>query len=74
MVFPAHNSKQLALKKELKTKLATLAFRCFLFLSKTKKVKYKASIKILNWAKKTTTIPIVAIGGIKFELIIKNFY
>ena len=34
---------------------------------KTKKVKYKASIKILNWAKKTTNIPIVAIGGIKFE-------
>ena len=34
---------------------------------KAKKAKYKASIKILNWAKKTTNIPIVAIGGIKFE-------
>jgi len=32
-----------------------------------KKTKYKASIKILNWTKKTTNIPIVAIGGIKFE-------
>ena len=37
------------------------------YLSKTKKAKYKANIKILKWTKKTTKIPIVAIGGIKFN-------
>ena len=37
------------------------------FTTKTKRVKYKASIKILNWSKKTTNIPIVAIGGIKLN-------
>ena len=35
--------------------------------SKTKKVKYKASIKLLKLAKKMTKIPIVAIGGINFK-------
>ena len=34
---------------------------------KTKKVKHKANLKILSWAKKSTNIPIVAIGGINFE-------
>ena len=37
------------------------------FLSKTKKVKYKASIELLKMAKKMTKIPIVAIGGINFK-------
>ncbi len=37
------------------------------FSTKTKRVKYKANIKVLNWAKKTTNIPIVAIGGIKLN-------
>ena len=31
---------------------------------KTKKVKYKASIRLLDQAKKLTNIPLVAIGGI----------
>ena len=35
--------------------------------SKTKKVKFKATIKQLKKAKKITKIPIVAIGGIKFS-------
>ena len=37
------------------------------FSTKTKRTRYKANTKILNWAKKTTNIPIVAIGGIKFD-------
>ena len=37
------------------------------YSSKTKKVKYKASIKLLKMAKKMTKIPIVAIGGINFK-------
>ena len=37
------------------------------FTINTKLAKYKASIKILNWSKKTTNIPIVAIGGIKLN-------
>ena len=60
-----YNSKQL-IKEGIKYKASYIALGAF-FPTKTKKVKYKASIKILNWAKKTTNIPIVAIGGIKFE-------
>ena len=60
-----YNSKQL-IKEGIKYKANYIALGAF-FPTKTKKVKYKASIKILNWAKKTTNIPIVAIGGIKFE-------
>ena len=37
------------------------------FTSKTKKVKFKANIDLLNYAKNITNIPIVAIGGIKFS-------
>ena len=37
------------------------------YSSNTKKIKYKAKLKILNLAKKITNIPIVAIGGINFE-------
>jgi thiamine-phosphate pyrophosphorylase len=36
-------------------------------VSKTKIVKYKASLKILKSVKKITSLPIVAIGGIKFN-------
>jgi len=60
-----YNSKQL-IKEGINNKASYIALGAF-FPTKTKKVKYKASIKILNWAKKTTNIPIVAIGGIKFE-------
>jgi len=60
-----HNSKKL-IKNAIKNKASYIALGAF-FSTKTKKIKYKASIKILNWAKKTTNIPIVAIGGIKFE-------
>ena len=60
-----YNSKQL-IKEGIKYKANYIALGAF-FPTKTKKAKYKASIKILNWAKKTTNIPIVAIGGIKFE-------
>ena len=60
-----HNSKKLV-KLAIKNKADYIALGAF-YLSKTKKAKYKANIKILNWAKKTTKIPIVAIGGIKFN-------
>mgnify|MGYP006084338319 FL=1 len=58
-----HNSLHLA-KKAIVDGVDYLAFGAF-YSSKTKKIKYKANIKILNLAKKITNIPIVAIGGIK---------
>ena len=58
-----HNSKKL-IKKAIKNKASYIALGSF-FSTKTKKTKYKANTKILNWSKKTTNIPIVAIGGIK---------
>ena len=60
-----HNSKYLV-KKAIKDKANYIALGAF-FPSKTKKPKHKANIEILNWAKKTTNIPIVAIGGIKSD-------
>ena len=57
-----HNSIKLA-KVALLRKADYLAFGAF-NLSKTKKVKYKASINTLKKAKKITNKPIVAIGGI----------
>ena len=60
-----HNSKKL-IRKAVKNKANYIALGAF-FSTKTKRVKYKASLKILNWAKKTTNIPIVAIGGIKMD-------
>jgi thiamine-phosphate pyrophosphorylase len=60
-----HNSINLA-KKAIKDKVDYLAFGAF-YSSQTKKVKYKASIKILNLAKKITNIPIIAIGGINLN-------
>ena len=60
-----HNSKKL-IKKAVKNKASYIALGAF-FSTKTKRLKHKANLKILNWAKKTTNIPIVAIGGIKFD-------
>ena len=60
-----HNSLDLA-EKAIKNKADYLAFGAF-YISKTKKTNYKASLKILNLAKKITKIPIVAIGGIKLS-------
>ena len=57
-----HNSINLA-KQALNDGADYLAFGAF-YSSRTKIVKYKASFKILNLIKKTTNIPIVAIGGI----------
>ena len=57
-----HNSIKLA-KVALSQKADYLAFGAF-GLSKTKKVKYKASINTLKKAKKITNKPIVVIGGI----------
>ena len=57
-----HNSIKLA-KIAIKNKADYLAFGSF-YKSKTKKIKYNANIKTLNLAKKITSIPIVAIGGI----------
>ena len=57
-----HNSISLA-KKAISNGANYLAFGSF-YRSKTKKVKYKASLKTLRFAKKLTNTPIVAIGGI----------
>ena len=59
-----HNSLNLA-KKAIANGANYLAFGSF-YSSKTKKVRYKASLKILSLAKKLTNTPIVAIGGIKY--------
>ena len=58
-----HNSINLA-KKAIAGGANYLAFGAF-YSSSTKKVKYKASLKILSLAKKLTNTPVVAIGGIK---------
>ena len=60
-----HNSIKLA-KAAIKNKASYIAFGVF-FSTKTKKVKYKASTKILKKVKKLTEIPIVAIGGINLS-------
>ena len=60
-----HNSIKLA-KKAIKDGADYLAFGAF-YSSKTKEIKYKANIKILNLAKKITNTHIVAIGGIKLN-------
>ena len=57
-----HNSIKLV-KIAVKEKASYIAFGAF-FSTKTKKVKYRATMKILNKAKKLTKTPIVAIGGI----------
>ena len=60
-----HNSIKLA-KIAIKNNADYLAFGAF-NSSKTKKVKYKASINLLKKAKKITKTPIVAIGGINSD-------
>ena len=57
-----HNSIKLA-KIAIKNKADYLAFGAF-NSSKTKNVKYKASVNLLRKARKITKTPIVAIGGI----------
>ena len=60
-----HNSITLA-KSAIKAGADYLAFGAF-YSSKTKVVKYKASLTILKSVKKITSLPIVAIGGIKLN-------
>ena len=60
-----HNSINLA-KKAIADGVDYLAFGAF-YSSQTKIVKYKAGLRILKSAKKISTLPIVAIGGIKFN-------
>ncbi len=57
-----HNSIKLA-KVAIQSKANYLAFGAF-YSTKTKKVRYRASTKILNKVNKITNLPIVAIGGI----------
>jgi thiamine-phosphate pyrophosphorylase len=60
-----HNSIKLA-KSAIKHDVDYLAFGAF-YSSNTKIVKYKANLKILRSVKKITSLPIVAIGGIKLN-------
>ena len=60
-----HNSINLA-KIAIKDKASYIAFGAF-FSTKTKKTKYRATLKILNKVKKLNKIPIVAIGGINIS-------
>ena len=60
-----HNSIKLV-KNGLKKKANYVALGAF-YSSKTKKVKYKASHKLLKKVRKLTKIPIVAIGGINSD-------
>ena len=60
-----HNSIKLA-KSAIKSGANYLAFGAF-YSSETKIVKYKANLAILRSVKKITSLPIVAIGGIKFN-------
>ena len=69
-----HNSINLA-KGAIKRKADYIAFGAF-FSTRTKKVEYRATTKILDKVKKLTNTPIVAIGGINFsnykKLLLKN--
>ncbi len=60
-----HNSKKFILNA-INSKANYIAIGAF-FSSKTKKVKYKAKIKLLKYAKNITNIPIVVIGGINYS-------
>ena len=60
-----HNSKNL-IRQAINDNANYIAIGAF-FQSTTKKVKFKANIDLLNYAKNITNIPIVAIGGIKFS-------
>ena len=57
-----HNSLILA-KKAIRDNADYIAFGAF-YLTKTKKVKYKANISLIKKIKKLSNIPVVAIGGI----------
>jgi thiamine-phosphate pyrophosphorylase len=57
-----HNSKKL-IKKAIIDRADYIALGAF-YSTRTKKVKYKAKLKLIKEAKKITKIPIVAIGGI----------
>ncbi|MBD1166852.1 thiamine phosphate synthase [Pelagibacterales bacterium SAG-MED09] len=57
-----HNSIKLA-KIAIKNKADYIAFGAF-NTSKTKKVKYKASINLIKKIKQSSNIPVIAIGGI----------
>ena len=58
-----HNSINLA-RKAISDGADYLAFGAF-YSSKTKKVRYKARLRVLSLAKEMTITPVVAIGGIK---------
>ena len=60
-----HNSINLA-KSAIENGADYLAFGAF-YASKTKIVKYRTSLTILKSVKKITSLPIVAIGGIKLN-------
>ena len=60
-----HNSIKFA-KKGISDGADYLAFGAF-YSTQTKKVKYKANLRILKSIKKITTLPVVAIGGIKLN-------
>jgi len=60
-----HNSTKLA-KKGVSDGADYLAFGAF-YSTQTKKVKYRANLRILKSIKKITTLPVVAIGGIKLN-------
>jgi len=60
-----HNSINLA-KAAIKGRANYITFGAF-FSTKTKKVKYQATTKILDKVKKLTRIPLVAIGGINLS-------
>ena len=57
-----HNSKILA-SKAINNKTSYVAFGAF-YPTKTKKVKYRAKLSLIRWAKKNIKKPIVAIGGV----------
>ena len=60
-----HNSLRLA-KEAILNKADYLAFGSF-YHSKTKKTRYRANIENLHLVKKTSNIPVVAIGGINSD-------
>ena len=60
-----HNSIKLA-KKGILDGADYLAFGAF-YSTQTKKVKYRANLRILKSIKKITSLPVVAIGGIKLN-------
>ena len=60
-----HNSIKLA-KKGISDGADYLAFGAF-YSTQTKKVKYRANLRILKSIKKISTLPVVAIGGIKLN-------